>query len=241
MRFFLLTALILLGLACNGGPADGVNPPPFTGGGGSPPFTGGAEPPPFTERPTPASPTLPPGNIFATAPVITPVPLMTQFAPATPVSPEGPVAVITPLPDITPVPIITPVGGFPGVRVGKAQFRVDVADDVEERSQGLSGHPGLGPREGMLFVFEDEGRLGFWMKGMLFPLDMVWIDAQCSVVDITVNAPVPEPGQSQLPTYSPSGPAQYVLEINAGEADRAGISPGDSVAFTGSLKGVYGC
>ena len=241
MRSIVFAALMFMAVACNGGPADGPNPPPFTGGAGSPPFTGGSDPPPFTERPTSAAPTAPPGNIFATAPVDTPVPVITPFSPATPVPANTAVASITPLPDITPVPAITPVGGVPGVRVGDADFTVDVAATNSERSQGLSGHPGLEPGEGMLFVYPDERPRAFWMKGMLFPLDMVWIGAQCTVVDITLNAPVPEPGQSRLPSYSPSGPAQYVLEINAGRAEEAGIAPGDAVTFTGSLAGVYGC
>ena len=49
----------------------------------------------------------------------------------------------------------------------------------EERSQGLSGRPNLAAGTGMLFVFEQAGSYAFWMKDMRFPLDMVWIDAQC--------------------------------------------------------------
>ena len=95
----------------------------------------------------------------------------------------------------------------------------------------------------MLFIFESEVRLVFWMKDMHFPLDMVWIDGQCTVIDITRNAPPPEPGQtlSDLPRYSPSKPARHVLEINAGEADAIGIKPGDMVQYAGDLAGRFGC
>jgi len=62
-------------------------------------------------------------------------------------------------------------------------------------------------------------------------------------VDVTLGAPPPAPGQtlSDLPVYTPQAPVQYVLEINAGEAEAAGITPGKRLAFAGSLAGQYGC
>jgi len=128
------------------------------------------------------------------------------------------------------------------VTVGDSSFTVELAATPEERSQGLSGRPNLAAGTGMLFVFQQEGSYAFWMKDMRFPLDMVWIDAQCLVVDITRNAPPPEPEQalSDLPTFGPSVPVVYVLEINAGESE-AGIRPGSRAVFTGSLAGRYGC
>lgn len=95
----------------------------------------------------------------------------------------------------------------------------------------------------MLFIFESENRLRFWMREMEFALDMVWIGAKCKVVDISENVPHPEPGTSldNLPRYSPESPAMYVLEINAGEAERLGLGAGDPVKFVGALAGEYGC
>ena len=120
---------------------------------------------------------------------------------------------------------------------------VELAVTPAERNQGLSGHPPLADNEGMLFVFENEAKWTFWMKEMLFPLDMLWIDARCAVVDITENAPMPEPGQAlqDLPRFFPETLAQYVLEVNAGTAQRTGVSIGDRVVFGGSLDGRFGC
>ncbi len=120
---------------------------------------------------------------------------------------------------------------------------VELAVTPDERNQGLSGHPPLADNEGMLFVFENEAKWVFWMKDMLFPLDMVWIDSRCTVVDVTENAPKPEPGQGlgDLPHFSPKTLAQYVLEVNAGTAQRTRISIGDQVTFSGSLDGRFGC
>jgi uncharacterized protein len=140
-------------------------------------------------------------------------------------------------------PTATQVAPAPTVTIGDASFVVELAVTSQEQRQGLSGRPGLAQGTGMLFIFESEGLYPFWMKGMRFPLDMVWINAECAVVDITKEVPPPDPGQatSDLPTYRPSEPAQYVLEINAGEAESAGIRAGDLVEFGGSLAKTHGC
>jgi uncharacterized membrane protein (UPF0127 family) len=129
------------------------------------------------------------------------------------------------------------------VTIGDARFSVEVVDTPGQRAQGLSGRPALKQGTGMLFIFDAEGAYGFWMKEMQFPLDLVWIDSECSVVDLTLGAPPPAPGQTQsdLPTYTPNAPVLYVLEINAGEAEAAGIAPGQRLALVDSLAGRYGC
>ena len=132
-----------------------------------------------------------------------------------------------PGPDATPTPTT--------VTIGDASFAVELAVTQQQQAQGLSGRPGLAPGIGMLFIFESEGLYSFWMKDMRFPLDMVWISAEYAVVDITEDVPPPAPGQttSDLPTYKPAELAQYVLEINAGEAESADIHIGDMVEFGG--------
>jgi uncharacterized membrane protein (UPF0127 family) len=127
--------------------------------------------------------------------------------------------------------------------LGNSAFPVELALTVEQQIQGLSGREVLAPGTGMLFVYQRESRYTFWMKEMRFPLDIVWIGADCTVVDVTLDAPPPEPEQTldQLPRYSPGDPAQYVLEINAGASAARGIGPGDPVEFAGDLAGRYGC
>ncbi len=141
----------------------------------------------------------------------------------------GTTEVVTPppWPDSTPTPTT--------VTIGDASFVVELAVTPQQQAQGLSGRPGLAPGTGMLFIFESEGLHSFWMKDMRFPLDMVWISAEHAVVDITEDVPPPGPGQTtaDLPAYIPAEPAQYVLEINAGEAESADIRIGDMVKFGG--------
>ncbi len=175
-------------------------------------------PPTATVQPTSVSPTATALNTL-TAP------------PATPVTREAPTEQPTPAID---APVVT---------VGDTSFVVELAVTPAERNLGLSGHPPLADNEGMLFVFENEAKWTFWMKEMLFPLDMLWIDAGCTVVDITENALKPEPGQAlqDLPRYFPNTLAQYVLEVNSGTAEQTGISAGDQITFAGSLDGRFGC
>ena len=131
----------------------------------------------------------------------------------------------------------------PVVTLGGVPFRVELAITSEQRIKGLSGQPPLASGTGMLFVFEQAIKYSFWMRGMLFPLDMIWIDVECTVVHITRNAPPPTPEQAlaDLPRYGPPVPVLYVLEINAGGAESASVTVGRPAQFTGSLTGRYGC
>ena len=134
---------------------------------------------------------------------------------------------------------VPPAG--PAVRVGEAEFLVELAITTEEKTQGLSDRPSLAPDTGMLFVYQSEGRPSFWMRNMHFPLDILWIGQDCTVVDASLGVPLPGQTLAQLPTYSPSVPTLHVLEINAGEAAANGVQTGDAVEFTGDIAGLYGC
>ncbi len=95
----------------------------------------------------------------------------------------------------------------------------------------------------MLFVFQEERPHTFWMKDMHFPLDIIWINAECSIADIIADVPNPPPDQEDgaLPTYSPSAPATYVLELNAGVAAASDLQTGDLITLGGNLAGRFGC
>ena len=131
----------------------------------------------------------------------------------------------------------------PSVRIGGATYFVDLAVLPEERRQGLSGRETMAGDTGMLFVFEEEQPLHFWMKEMHFPLDIIWIDAQCRMVGVSADVPTPPPGADNLdiPRAQSPSPARFVLEVNAGEAARNGLTAGDAVEFRGSIAGQYGC
>ncbi len=105
--------------------------------------------------------------------------------------------------------------------------RVDIAADDRTRARGLSGRLELDPDAGMVFLFAKADTYNFWMKDMYLPLDMIWIN-NGHVVDITENIPAPSLGEMKLPLYSPKEPANIVLEVNAGYAQKHNIQIGDS-------------
>ncbi|MBS3903024.1 MAG: DUF192 domain-containing protein, partial [Anaplasmataceae bacterium] len=78
-------------------------------------------------------------------------------------------------------------------------------------------------------IFPIAGKYSFWMRGMNFPIDMVWI-REGKVVGVTADVQ-PEPGKAvyQLASYPPPEPVDMVLEIKAGEAERTNVKAGDIV------------
>jgi uncharacterized membrane protein (UPF0127 family) len=103
-------------------------------------------------------------------------------------------------------------------QVGEATLNVEVENTESGREVGLSGRASLPQDQGMLFVFETADRYGFWMKGMQFPLDFIWIKAG-RVAEITRDIPI-EPGvaDNALHDYRPLESIDSILEVNAGWA-----------------------
>ena len=129
------------------------------------------------------------------------------------------------------------------MKIGDGIYWVDLAVTPEERAQGLSDRPSLHANAGMLFVYDADGQRAFWMPRMNFPLDMVWIRADCTVAGVTADVPHPDPATplSDLPRYPSNEPVRFVLEINAGQAATYNITPDSPVTFGGEIAGKWGC
>jgi uncharacterized membrane protein (UPF0127 family) len=104
---------------------------------------------------------------------------------------------------------------------GQHSFTIELADTPEERSRGLMYRRSMQPNHGMLFDFQVEQPVAFWMKNTPLPLDMLFIDATGTVVQIAADT-VPF---SETPVPSEQ-PVQAVLELNAGTSKKLGIAPG---------------
>jgi uncharacterized protein len=117
-------------------------------------------------------------------------------------------------------------GTLPTIELAGQIVRVSIADSAEERMQGLSGRAGLAPDEGMLFVFEKEGKYSFWMKDMRFSIDIVWISNSGEIVDMHEFV-VPE--SYPTTTFTSREPARYVLELPAGWAKTYNAKIGEYV------------
>jgi len=115
------------------------------------------------------------------------------------------------------------------VRIGGDVVYVDVAVTEPQKQLGLGGREVLEADHGMLFVYDHKEQYEFWMRGMLIPLDFIWIDGS-RVADIMENVPQPNVGE-QPRIVKPRAPVDKVLEVNAGTVKRLGITIGDTVEF----------
>jgi uncharacterized membrane protein (UPF0127 family) len=107
---------------------------------------------------------------------------------------------------------------------GSARFRVELAITPEEQARGLMFREELARMAGMLFVYDRQQPLSFWMRNTLIPLDMIFIDETGTVVDVHAEA-IP---LDETPIRS-DAPGLAVLEINGGMAETLGIGEGDEI------------
>lgn len=105
----------------------------------------------------------------------------------------------------------------------------ELAVTDEERQQGLMFREDLRENQAMLFVFEEEGIHSFWMKNMRFPIDIIWLDKDRRIIHIEPQVPACQ--RDPCPSYSPGRPAQYVLELRSGCAEKHGLRLNDILAF----------
>ena len=105
----------------------------------------------------------------------------------------------------------------------------ELAVSDEERQIGLMFREELKPDQGMLFVFNDEGFHSFWMKNMKISIDILWLDKEKRIVHIERN--VPPCTKPPCASYSSKIPAMYVLEIQAGMADKKKLKLYDRLEF----------
>lgn len=112
-------------------------------------------------------------------------------------------------------------------------FDVALAATEEARRRGLMGVTDMPPEQGMLFAFDRPGKVGFWMKDTLIPLDMIFISSQGKVTSIHENA-IPH----DETTITSKGPVRYVLEVKAGQSRASGLSTGMTARVQ---RGAFSC
>ncbi|MDR7484596.1 MAG: DUF192 domain-containing protein [Armatimonadota bacterium] len=108
----------------------------------------------------------------------------------------------------------------------RVTLQVEIARTPEARAQGLMSRTSLPEDAGMLFVFEQDGRWGFWMKNTLIPLSIGFIDSRWRLLEILDMDVAPDPVNGPFPIYEPAQAYRYALEVNQGFFRRKGITPG---------------
>ncbi len=111
------------------------------------------------------------------------------------------------------------------VRSAGREITAEVARTDSEREKGLMGRTHLGPAEGMLFVFDRDEHLEFWMKNTPLPLSIAFLSAEGKILEIRDMEPF------DLRTIRSRFSARYALEMNKGAFQSLGIAEGDLVTF----------
>jgi uncharacterized membrane protein (UPF0127 family) len=108
-----------------------------------------------------------------------------------------------------------------------SQMQIEVVTTSKEQALGLGGREDIPSNYGMLFVFSEKERVGFWMKGMLTSIDIIWLSDNGTIVGIEKNV-----SPSTYPeSFFPPEPVRFVLETRAGETERKGWSVGTQISL----------
>ncbi len=103
---------------------------------------------------------------------------------------------------------------------------VELARTEKEQEIGLMGRNSVPDGQGMLFIFREAGRIGFWMKDTPLALSIAFIDPKGKIVDIQDMQPF------SLDTHAPGKDYISALEVSQGYFARVGVRPGDSFVLT---------
>jgi uncharacterized protein len=110
-------------------------------------------------------------------------------------------------------------------KTGVHMFTVEVADNDADRAKGLMYRKELPEGQGMLFDFQRDQEVSFWMQNTYIPLDMIFIRGDGRILRIAENT---EPLSTRL--IPSNGPVRAVLEVIGGTSQKLGIAAGDRVA-----------
>ncbi len=107
-----------------------------------------------------------------------------------------------------------------------SQLDVEFAESDYEHQTGLMYRESMDQDQGMIFIYTSERQRNFYMKNTYIPLDILYFDADTLFVSAQENA-VPR-DETSLPS---DGPAQYILEVNAGLNNDWNLAEGDRISF----------
>lgn len=118
----------------------------------------------------------------------------------------------------------------PILKIGNHTFKLFVAKTTKEKEIGLSGKASLNQEYGMLFPFDKPDYYPFWMKDMKISIDMLFVENN-KIVSVFKNLKPPKSKDETLEIIRPQKPADKVIEINSGLAEKYNIKPGDTVTI----------
>lgn len=117
------------------------------------------------------------------------------------------------------------------VRIGSKTITVEVAKSTEQHQRGLMFRSSLPENSGMLFIFDNEQTLSFWMKNTFIDLSIAYIDKNKKIIDIQEMKATNQMMVGDLPNYPSTKPALYALEMNKSWFSRNKVRVGHSLTF----------
>lgn len=112
------------------------------------------------------------------------------------------------------------------------EIRAEVVAHPTEMMRGMMFRDSLAEDRGMLFIHGSEGRFAYWMYQVRIPLDIIWMDRNHRIVEISANTPpCPSSKASECPNFGGKQNALFVLELAGGVAARHGLKTGDVLNF----------
>jgi uncharacterized membrane protein (UPF0127 family) len=116
------------------------------------------------------------------------------------------------------------------LKVGSAEVLAEIAATAVERERGLMFRSSLADGAGMLFIFDKDEQLGFWMKNTKLPLSLAYISSNGAIRQIVDLEP------HSLATVQSEFSVRYALEVPRGWFERAGVKVGDKLDLSGLPK-----
>jgi uncharacterized membrane protein (UPF0127 family) len=116
------------------------------------------------------------------------------------------------------------------MKLGSKTFTLEIANDSAEREKGLMRRDSMPDNHGMIFVFPQEQKLGFYMRNTRIPLDIVYVSAAGVVVSVKSMRPY------DATTVWSDAPAKWAIELNQGQAAACGIKVGDALIIPDSAR-----
>ena len=120
------------------------------------------------------------------------------------------------------------------VELAGERYKVEIAANDAQRARGLMFRDELAKGTGMLFIHDREEPQAYWMKNTRIPLDILYFDSALKLVSQQRNVPPCSAGNA-CPSYPSQRPALYVLELNAGEAERMKLENGAELTLSGGI------
>lgn len=118
------------------------------------------------------------------------------------------------------------------IKVGGKSLKVEIAKTMSQRSQGLMFRKDFAAAEGMLFIFEQEQVLSFWMKNTFLDLSIGFFDRNKKLVDVQDMSAVKSEMEMNLPNYTSKSPALYALEVPKGWFEKHKIKIGEKLVLS---------